>query len=157
MVCLVKNGVDGVSGVGVDGVPEGNVSSIKHPAIALILRVREGSVFCARTSCAWGHRVCAPLTPPHLPRFMNLLSPRALSDVDGDGQLSCEEFVLALHLCELTKAGNPLPATLPPKLIPPTQRRASLASLGSGGLGSGGAPGTPTEGEVLKQNEWEAS
>ncbi|KAF2364909.1 EH domain [Trinorchestia longiramus] len=70
-----------------------------------------------------------------------------LSDVDGDGQLSCEEFVLALYLCEQTKAGVPLPPVLPPKLIPPTQRRASIVSLGSGGAGTGGAAGTPTEGE----------
>lgn len=70
-----------------------------------------------------------------------------MSDVDGDGQLSCEEFVLALYLCEVTKAGATLPATLPAKLIPPTQRRHSRsASIVSAGSGSGAQAGTPTEG-----------
>ena len=88
------------------------------------------------------------------PALLNvaLLASRALSDVDGDGQLSCEEFVLALYLCEVTKAGAALPAVLPAKLIPPSQRRQSRSgSVVSGGSGAGpgsgpAAAGTPTEG-----------
>ncbi|XP_073978678.1 dynamin associated protein 160 isoform X3 [Rhodnius prolixus] len=52
-----------------------------------------------------------------------------LSDMDADGRLSCEEFVLALHLCDLARAGETLPPTLPPNLVPPTLRRARNNSL----------------------------
>ena len=46
-----------------------------------------------------------------------------LSDVDNDGRLSTEEFILAGHLCELATKGEPLPATLPPNMIPPSMRK----------------------------------
>ncbi|KAJ8965768.1 hypothetical protein NQ314_003909 [Rhamnusium bicolor] len=59
----------------------------------------------------------------------------ALSDMDSDGRLGCEEFVLAMHLCEQASLGNPLPTKLPPELIPPSFRRgtrtASISSQGS--------------------------
>ncbi|XP_063920516.1 intersectin-1 isoform X2 [Zophobas morio] len=59
-----------------------------------------------------------------------------LSDMDADGRLGCEEFVLAMHLCEQSQLGNPPPAKLPPDLIPPSFRRgprtASISSQGSG-------------------------
>ncbi|KAM5253935.1 intersectin-2 isoform 4-T6 [Hipposideros larvatus] len=45
-----------------------------------------------------------------------------LADVDGDGQLKAEEFILAMHLTDMAKAGQPLPLTLPPELVPPTFR-----------------------------------
>ncbi|XP_008190947.1 intersectin-2 isoform X1 [Tribolium castaneum] len=58
-----------------------------------------------------------------------------LSDMDADGRLGCEEFVLAMHLCEQASLGNPPPAKLPPELIPPSFRRvtrtASISSQGS--------------------------
>ena len=63
---------------------------------------------------------------------------RALSDVDNDGRLSCEEFVLAMYLCESAKAGNKLPTVLPAELIPPTNRRQRTSSIHS--AGSGGTP-----------------
>ncbi|MPC28154.1 Intersectin-1 [Portunus trituberculatus] len=68
---------------------------------------------------------------------------RALSDVDNDGRLSCEEFVLAMYLCESAKAGNKLPTVLPAELIPPTNRRQRTSSIHSAGSG-----GTPV-GEVM--------
>uniref|UniRef100_A0A0A9VV98 Intersectin-2 n=1 Tax=Lygus hesperus TaxID=30085 RepID=A0A0A9VV98_LYGHE len=55
----------------------------------------------------------------------------ALSDTDADGRLSCEEFVLALHLCDMARNGETLPPTLPPNLIPPTLKRIRQNSLGS--------------------------
>ncbi|CAG9763141.1 unnamed protein product [Ceutorhynchus assimilis] len=59
----------------------------------------------------------------------------ALSDMDSDGRLGCEEFVLAMHLCETIAAGAPLPVKLAPELIPPSFRRtartASISSQGS--------------------------
>ena len=46
-----------------------------------------------------------------------------LSDIDQDGRLTCDEFVLAMHLCDSVRAGDPLPQVLPPELIPPSYRR----------------------------------
>lgn len=47
---------------------------------------------------------------------------RALADVDRDGQLRAEEFILAMHLVDMAKTGQPLPLTLPPDLVPPSLR-----------------------------------
>ncbi|XP_045456097.1 intersectin-1 [Melitaea cinxia] len=55
----------------------------------------------------------------------------ALADLDSDGKLGCEEFVLAMYLCERATQGEPVPAKLPPDLIPPTFRRESVTSLSS--------------------------
>lgn len=51
---------------------------------------------------------------------------RTLADIDGDGQLKAEEFILAMHLTDMAKAGQPLPLTLPPELVPPSFRSVSL-------------------------------
>lgn len=55
--------------------------------------------------------------------------------MDSDGRLGCEEFVLAMHLCEQASLGTPPPAALPLELIPPTFRRTpragSVSSQGS--------------------------
>uniref|UniRef100_A0AAR2IZ48 Intersectin 2a n=1 Tax=Pygocentrus nattereri TaxID=42514 RepID=A0AAR2IZ48_PYGNA len=42
-----------------------------------------------------------------------------LADVDRDGQLRAEEFILAMHLVDMAKTGHPLPLTLPADLVPP--------------------------------------
>nr|XP_057945813.1 intersectin-2b isoform X1 [Doryrhamphus excisus] len=47
-----------------------------------------------------------------------------LADVDKDGKLTAEEFILAMHLVDMAKSGQPLPPTLPTDLMPPTQRAA---------------------------------
>lgn len=56
--------------------------------------------------------------------------------MDSDGRLGCEEFVLAMHLCEQAAQGTAPPVTLPPDLIPPSFRRGtrtnSVSSQGSG-------------------------
>ncbi|XP_075217000.1 dynamin associated protein 160 isoform X2 [Lycorma delicatula] len=54
-----------------------------------------------------------------------------LSDMDADGKLSCEEFVLAMHLCDLARIGEKIPVPLPPDLIPPTLRRQRQNSINS--------------------------
>ncbi|XP_034668940.1 intersectin-1 isoform X1 [Drosophila subobscura] len=46
-----------------------------------------------------------------------------LSDVDGDGRLSCEEFILAMFLCEKAMAGEKIPVTLPLDWVPPNLRK----------------------------------
>ncbi|KAG5322021.1 ITSN1 protein, partial [Acromyrmex heyeri] len=53
----------------------------------------------------------------------------ALADMDSDGRLGSEEFVLAMHLCDIAKVGENIPTTLPPELIPPTFRRQRQSSL----------------------------
>ncbi|XP_071225400.1 intersectin-2-like isoform X2 [Salvelinus alpinus] len=45
-----------------------------------------------------------------------------LADVDKDGQLRAEEFILAMHLVDMVKTGRPLPLTLPSDLVPPCLR-----------------------------------
>ncbi|XP_066905736.1 intersectin-1 isoform X4 [Halyomorpha halys] len=65
----------------------------------------------------------------------------ALADTDADGRLSCEEFVLALHLCDLARAGETLPTSLPPNLVPPTLRRVRNNSLTSSEQGDLSATG----------------
>ncbi|XP_037651143.1 intersectin-2b isoform X2 [Sebastes umbrosus] len=47
-----------------------------------------------------------------------------LADVDKDGKLKAEEFILAMHLVDMAKTGQPLPLTLPTELVPPSQRGA---------------------------------
>uniref|UniRef100_A0A8C9WUD9 Intersectin-1 n=1 Tax=Scleropages formosus TaxID=113540 RepID=A0A8C9WUD9_SCLFO len=47
-----------------------------------------------------------------------------LSDIDQDGKLTAEEFILAMHLIDMAMSGLPLPPSLPPDFIPPTFRCA---------------------------------
>ncbi|XP_019392851.1 PREDICTED: intersectin-2 isoform X1 [Crocodylus porosus] len=59
-----------------------------------------------------------------------------LADIDGDGQLKADEFVLAMHLTDMAKAGKPLPLTLPPELVPPSFRGGKYAENINGALQS---------------------
>ncbi|XP_023316913.1 intersectin-2 isoform X3 [Trichogramma pretiosum] len=58
----------------------------------------------------------------------------ALSDMDSDGRLGCEEFVLAMHLCDMAKNNEVIPPALPLELIPPTFRRQRQSSVSSQGI-----------------------
>ncbi|KAJ8004182.1 hypothetical protein DPEC_G00156120 [Dallia pectoralis] len=51
-----------------------------------------------------------------------------LSDIDQDGKLTAEEFILAMHLIDMAMSGLPLPPVLPPDFIPPTFRRVRSGS-----------------------------
>ncbi|XP_018431025.1 PREDICTED: intersectin-2 [Nanorana parkeri] len=46
----------------------------------------------------------------------------SLADIDRDGKLKADEFVLAMHLTDMAKAGQPLPLTLPLDFVPPSFR-----------------------------------
>ncbi|BDD55802.1 hypothetical protein MAP00_001288 [Monascus purpureus] len=47
-----------------------------------------------------------------------------LADIDADGQLSRDEFAVAMHLVRLVRSGKePLPQAIPPALVPPSMRR----------------------------------
>ncbi|MCJ1402326.1 hypothetical protein MMC11_005546 [Xylographa trunciseda] len=50
-----------------------------------------------------------------------------LADINSEGQLSRDEFAVAMHLIQqqLAKKG-PLPQSLPPNLVPPTMRRQPI-------------------------------
>ncbi|KAM9350097.1 epidermal growth factor receptor substrate 15-like 1 [Symphorus nematophorus] len=52
-----------------------------------------------------------------------------LSDVDKDGHLDKEEFTVAMHLVYRTMEKEPLPATLPTSLIPPSKRKKLAGAL----------------------------
>ncbi|KAL8173193.1 UNVERIFIED_CONTAM: Intersectin-2, partial [Gekko kuhli] len=58
----------------------------------------------------------------------------SLADVDGDGQLRAEEFILAMHLTDVARAGQPLPLTLPPELVPPSFRSGQYVENTNGTL-----------------------
>ncbi|XP_051951880.1 intersectin-2a isoform X1 [Xyrauchen texanus] len=55
-----------------------------------------------------------------------------LADVDRDGRLRAEEFILAMHLVDIAKTGHPLPLTLPPDLVPPSLRTGKSCDLLNG-------------------------
>lgn len=47
---------------------------------------------------------------------------RNLADVDKDGKLKADEFILAMHLVDMAKMGQALPMALPSDLVPPSLR-----------------------------------
>uniref|UniRef100_A0A5S6K9B3 Intersectin-1 n=1 Tax=Xenopus tropicalis TaxID=8364 RepID=A0A5S6K9B3_XENTR len=49
-----------------------------------------------------------------------------LSDIDLDGKLTAEEFILAMHLIDVAMSGQPLPPVLPPEYIPPSFSSVSV-------------------------------
>ncbi|XP_061176343.1 intersectin-1-like isoform X2 [Saccostrea echinata] len=51
-----------------------------------------------------------------------------LADYDKDGKLTCDEFCVAMHLADLAKTGIPLPAVLPPELVPGKARSGSFSA-----------------------------
>ncbi|KAJ8291182.1 hypothetical protein GJAV_G00022340 [Gymnothorax javanicus] len=55
-----------------------------------------------------------------------------LADLDKNGKLSAEEFILAMHLVDMVKMGLPLPLTLPEKLIPPSHRAKRSSDVANG-------------------------
>lgn len=53
-----------------------------------------------------------------------------LADIDADGQLSRDEFAVAMYLVRLQRSGKEaLPQVLPPALIPPSMRRQAPAPM----------------------------
>ncbi|KXG54183.1 Calcium-binding EF-hand [Penicillium griseofulvum] len=53
-----------------------------------------------------------------------------LADIDADGQLSRDEFAVAMYLVRMQRSGKePLPQVVPPALIPPSMRRQVPAPM----------------------------
>ncbi|XP_059047288.1 intersectin-2-like [Achroia grisella] len=84
----------------------------------------------AKTGSVSGAQARAIMLQSRLPQ-QALAQIWALADLDSDGKLGCEEFVLAMYLCEKATQGDSVPAKLPPELIPPTFRRESVTSTSS--------------------------
>jgi len=62
-----------------------------------------------------------------------------MSDINKDGRLELDEFIIAMHLIDLVKSGVTLPAVLPQDMIPAKFRNINLTrsdSIGSGGRSS---------------------
>ncbi|XP_039599766.1 intersectin-1 isoform X2 [Polypterus senegalus] len=57
-----------------------------------------------------------------------------LSDIDQDGKLTAEEFILAMHLIDMAMSGQPLPPVLPPDFIPPAFRVRSSSGISTASL-----------------------
>uniref|UniRef100_A0A7N8WW85 Intersectin 2b n=1 Tax=Mastacembelus armatus TaxID=205130 RepID=A0A7N8WW85_9TELE len=72
-----------------------------------------------------GHQVRGAMATTTLTQTQ-LASIWTLADVDKDGKLKAEEFILAMHLLDMAKSGQPLPLTLPTELVPPSQRYYDL-------------------------------
>ncbi|CAG5853966.1 unnamed protein product [Menidia menidia] len=77
-----------------------------------------------------GQQVRGPMATTMLTQTQ-LASIWNLSDVDKDGKLKAEEFILAMHLVDMAKSGQPLPLMLPAELVPPAQRSALNGSSSS--------------------------
>ncbi|KAH0240225.1 hypothetical protein KCU71_g24140, partial [Aureobasidium melanogenum] len=45
-----------------------------------------------------------------------------LADINSEGQLNRDEFAVAMYLIRQQRSGDPLPAFLPPALVPPSMR-----------------------------------
>jgi len=54
--------------------------------------------------------------------FICILFVRGLVDLNRDGHLTIDEFAIAIYLIQRKAAGEELPKTLPPSLIPPSLR-----------------------------------
>lgn len=65
-----------------------------------------------------------------------------LSDLDCDGRLSCDEFILAMYLCDKAMSGEKIPVTLPPDLIPPSFRKVASRHGSISGSRQGSLPGS---------------
>merc|ERR1719433_512230 len=84
-----------------------------------------------------------------------------LADIDKDGKLSVEEFILAMYLCEMAQKGEPFSDPLPISLVPPSLRRGYLAANGSaaatpGSVRSDGGVASPASFEDKRRENWEA-
>ncbi|KKK26518.1 hypothetical protein ARAM_005814 [Aspergillus rambellii] len=85
------------------------------------------SVDTARTGVISGDQAVAFFTKAQLPEE-TLAQIWDLADIDADGQLTKDEFAVAMYLIRQQYTGKgPIPQTLPPALIPPSMRRPGSA------------------------------
>ncbi|XP_056895424.1 epidermal growth factor receptor substrate 15-like 1 isoform X9 [Takifugu flavidus] len=68
-----------------------------------------------------------------------------LSDIDKDGHLDKDEFAVAMHLVYRALEKEPVPALLPPSLVPLSKRKKSLGSVGTSVPGLPASPPPPKD------------
>ena len=73
-----------------------------------------------------------------------------MADVDNDGKLNTEEFILSGHLVEMAAKGEVLPAALPPNLVPPSMRKpgSDMASTPGSVIGSVSGAESPAKSQA---------
>ena len=99
--------------------------------------------FLSRTAGLEDIKILVPVSVTHLSLFSSFPSHSqpvlaqvwGLADYDKDGKLSADEFCVAMHLIDMAKSGETLPATLPMELLP-YRRKLSLSQASANGSGS---------------------
>lgn len=73
-----------------------------------------------------------------------------MSDINKDGQLELDEFIIAMHLINLFKSGVTLPSVLPEDMIPAKFRKVNLTrSDSTASTGSRGRSGSVSNDDPL--------
>lgn len=107
--------------------PSGQVEwTVKGPAKLKYTQLFN-SLDKTRSGLLTGTQARGILMQSKLPQ-MTLANIWSLSDMDQDGRLGCEEFVLAMYLCDLGLQGEKIPTVLPLELIPPSFRNKQIGS-----------------------------
>ncbi|OCT79044.1 hypothetical protein XELAEV_18030140mg [Xenopus laevis] len=91
------------------------------PAIRLKYRQKFNSLDKSMSGYLTGSQVKNALVQSSL-SHTQLATIWSLADIDKDGKLKADEFVLAMYLTDMAKVGLPLPLTLPPEMVPPNFR-----------------------------------
>jgi len=77
-----------------------------------------------RQDCVGKHLVASLLFSSTFVRVADRCVFRTLADVDRDGKLDRNEFILAMYFLEETLASKPLPGYLPMEFLPPNKKKA---------------------------------
>lgn len=85
---------------------------------------------CINANITYIKKVCDKRAS-YLP-FSTSIPFRTLSDIDNDGKLTSDEFVVAMHLVDMARSGQNLPMTLPAEMVPPSFRRGRSSSFSAG-------------------------
>ncbi|XP_026472159.1 intersectin-1 isoform X2 [Ctenocephalides felis] len=137
----------------------GSISSIDSPAhlewaVPQQIKLKYTQVFNSmdrtRSGFLSGPQARNIMVQTKLPQNV-LASIWSLSDMDNDGKLGCDEFVLAMFLCDQALAGEKVPSVLPSSLIPPTFKRTLLSrhnSLVGQTASATGSPSSADGGDV---------
>ncbi|KAI9504746.1 hypothetical protein BX070DRAFT_189954, partial [Coemansia spiralis] len=85
-----------------------------------------------------------------------------LSDINHSGKLSRDEFAVAMHLINSKLAGNEIPDKLPATLVPPSMRKATIASNSMHNLSPPLRPGSARDnlqlqGDLKRTNSYAAA
>uniref|UniRef100_A0A452HDK1 Intersectin-1 n=1 Tax=Gopherus agassizii TaxID=38772 RepID=A0A452HDK1_9SAUR len=109
--------------------PNSSVPSVAEWAVPQSSRLKYRQLFNSHDKTMSGHltgpQARTILMQSSLPQTQ-LATIWNLSDIDQDGKLTAEEFILAMHLIDVAMSGQPLPPVLPPEYIPPSFSSVSV-------------------------------